>query len=113
MSFPRVVYWVETTTLIDTGTHVSTIKEGFCNKFGLAIHPLGGIATSRVDRGISIPYKEYVDAHLLITDIPQYNEDKLCLVILDNKYRVTVPIYICTMFINYLISFMTGGLITG
>ena len=36
--------------------------------------------------GITMLYKGYIEAKLLIPGLPQYNEDVLFLVISDNKY---------------------------
>ena len=44
------------------------------------------------EQGISIPYRGYIDANLIIPGLPWYNEDVLFLVILDHKYVEGVPV---------------------
>ena len=57
--------------------------------------------------GIAKPYKEYVEANLIIPGLPQYNEDVLCMVILDNKYQERVPVQIGTLVIDHLVMTIT------
>ena len=59
-------------------------------------------------RGISILYKGYVEANLIISDLLQYNEDLLFfLVISDHKYGDRVPVQIGTQVIDHLVATMT------
>ena len=74
------------TALVDTGSQVSTLTEGFCLEFGLRILPLRGCLHLKGTGGILIPYKGYVEANLIIPGLPQYNEHLLFLVVSDHKY---------------------------
>ena len=58
-----VVDGVETMALIDAGSKISALPEGFCTEMGLRTLPL---RNSIGDGGISIPYKGYIDANLTI-----------------------------------------------
>ena len=53
-----------------------------------------------------IPYKGYIEANRTIPDLPQYNEDVLCLVISDHKYGERAPVQIGTQVIDYLVVIM-------
>ena len=66
-----VVKRVETMVLLDIRTQVSTLMEGFCLKFRLTIFPLMGLLHLEGTRGISIPYKGYIEANLIIQGLPQ------------------------------------------
>ena len=81
-------------TLVDTGSQVSTLTEGFCAEFGLRILPLGSLLHLKGTAGTCIVklYKGYADANLIIPGWPWYNEDMLFLVISDNKYGERVPV---------------------
>ena len=56
---------------------------------------------------ISLPYKGCVKANTLIPDLPQYNEDVVLLVILDNKHGERVPIQIRMLVIDQVVSVIT------
>ena len=58
-----------------------------------------GCVASQGDRGILILYKGYVEANLTIPDLPQYNEDVLCLVVANHKYGNSVLVQIGTQVI--------------
>ena len=106
-----VVEGVETTVLVDTGSQISALTEGFCTEKGLKILPLRnllrGILCLEGRRGISIPYKGYVEANLIIPDLPHYNEDVLFLVIANHKYGDGVPVQLGTQVIDQLVATMT------
>ena len=91
--------------LVDTGSQISTLIEGFCLEFGLRILPWGFVA-AQGDGGITISYKVYVEANL-IPGLAQYNEDVLFLVISDNKCGERVPVQIGTLVIDNLVVTMT------
>ena len=57
--------------------------------------------------GTAILYKGYIEANLIIQDLPRYNEDVLFLVISDNKYGERVPVQIGTLVIDHLVVTMT------
>ena len=42
--------------------------------------------------GILIPYKEYMEANLIILGLPWYTEDVLFLIVLDHEYGEWVPV---------------------
>ena len=69
------------TALVDTGSQISTLTEGFCNERGLRILPLRNLMERVLHLegtgGITIPYKGYVEANLTILNLPQYNKDVL------------------------------------
>ena len=101
-----VVEDVEMMALVDTGSRVSTLMEGFCLEFGLKIF-LWGIVTSQGNGGILIPYKGYIETNLIISDLTQYNEDVLFLVVSDHKYGEWVPVQLGTLVIDPLVVIMT------
>ena len=78
---------VETTTPVDTGSHISALSERFCIEMGLKILPLrnliGVVCISR--EHVLILYKGYIEAKLTIPNLPQYHKDVLFLIILDHK----------------------------
>ena len=84
------------TALVDTGSQNSALTAGFYIDRGLRILPLGNLMKEVLHlewiRGITIPYKEYVEANLTIPDLPCYNEDVLFLIVANHKYgdRITV-----------------------
>ena len=68
------------------GAKSAILTERFCSEFRLRILSLGSLLHLEGTGGIVIPYKGYVEASLVIPGLPQYNEDMLFLVILDNKH---------------------------
>ena len=74
-----VLEGLETTALVDTGSQISALTEGFCTEMGLRILPLRNLMKEvlhlKGTGDILIPYKRYVEANLTIPDLPCYNED--------------------------------------
>ena len=68
---------VETMALVDTGSLISVLTEGFCTEMGLRIlllrNLIGGCVASWEDQGILIPYKGYIEDILTIPNLPWYN----------------------------------------
>ena len=79
MRLQVVVEGVEMMALVDTGSQISALTEGFCTEMGLKILPLrnlmSGVLYLEGIGGILILYKGYVEATLTIPDLPWYNED--------------------------------------
>ena len=44
--------------LVETGSQVSTLTEGFCLEFGLTVIPLGGLLYLKGTGAILIPYRD-------------------------------------------------------
>ena len=65
--------------LVDTGSQISVLTEGFCTEMGLRILSLRnlmkGVLHLKGIGGISILYKGNVEANLTIPDLLHYNED--------------------------------------
>ena len=96
------------TALVDTGSQISALTEGFCNERGLRILPLRNLMEGVLDlegtEGITIPYKGYVEPNLTIPDLPHCNEDVLFLVVANHKYRDRVPVQIGMQVIDQLVA---------
>ena len=74
------------TALVVTTFQVSTLMDGLCLEFDLKILPMGDLLHLERTGCISIPDKRCVQADLIITGLPQCNEDVLFLVASDQKY---------------------------
>ena len=57
--------------------------------------------------GITMPYKQYIEANLTIPALPQYNEDVLFLVVANHKYGDRISVQIGTQVIGQLVATMT------
>ena len=99
------------TALVDTRSQISALTEGVCNERGLRIIPLRNLMEGSLHlegmRDITIPYKGYVEANLIIPDLPHYNEDVLFLVVANHKYWDRVAVQIGTQVIDQLVAMMT------
>ena len=71
---------------VDNGSQVSTLMKGFCLEFELSILPPRGLLHLKGTGDISIPFKGYIKANLIIPGFPWYNEEILFLVVLVHKY---------------------------
>ena len=60
---------VEMMALVDTGSQISALTEGFCSGFGLSL-PLGSLVHLKGTGSVSIPYKGYMEANLTIPGLP-------------------------------------------
>ena len=76
-----VVEGVELMALVETGSQIPVLTEGFCRDNGVE-----DPSTEEFDKGciacqgyggVSIQYEGYVKANLTIPDLPQHNEDVL------------------------------------
>ena len=56
-----VVEEVEAMALVDAGSQVSTLTEGFCAEFGLRVLPPGVLLYLEGTGGIVVLYKGYID----------------------------------------------------
>ena len=102
-----VVEGVEMMALMDTGSQVSTLTEGFCSEFRLRILPLGVCSILRA-QGYCDTIKGICRGNLIIPGLPQYNEDVLFFVILDTKYGERVPLQKGTPVIDHLVMTMNA-----
>ena len=101
-----VVDGVQTMAIVDTGSQVSTLMEGFCLESGLTILPLEGLCLKEM--GVfQFHNKGYTDANLIIPDLSQYNEYLLFMVVSDHKYGEWVPEQLGTLVIDNLVVTMT------
>ena len=69
-----VVEGVEMMALVETGSQISALTEGFCTEMQLKIFPMrnlirGWLCLKRMG-GILIPCKGYVEANVTIPDLP-------------------------------------------
>ena len=95
---------METIALVDTGPQVFILMEGFCLAFRQTILPVGGLLCLKGRGVVSIPYKKYIEANLIIPGLPQYNEDVLFLVVSDHQYGEQVPVQLGILVIDPLSS---------
>ena len=76
-----VVEGVGMMALVDTGSQISALTEGFCAERELKILPLRNLLSNELHlkgwEGISIWYTGYVKASVTIPDLLQYNEEVL------------------------------------
>ena len=90
-SFSGIVDGQEITTLINSGTQVSSIGSQFCGDLVLQIHPLGQLLELEGTGGSAIPYLGFLEVNLQIPGIKNYNEDVLLLVITTMTYSWDSP----------------------
>ena len=102
-----VVVGAETMAMVDTGSQVSTLTEGFYLEVGLTILPLKGLLHLEGTGDILIPYKGYVEAYLIIPGLPLYSKLVLYLVVSDHKYGEQVPVQLGVLVIDHLVATMT------
>ena len=99
----------ETTTLIDSGTQVSSVSAKFYEDLVLQIKPLGQLLGLRGTGGAAIPYLRFVEVNLQILGIRNYNEDVLLLVIPTMTYSELVLVMVGSKIIDKALSLMTIG----
>ena len=101
-----VVEGMEKMAVVDTGSQVFILTEGFHSEFGLKTFHWGFVASSG-DRGYFNTTKGYVEANLLVPGLLWYNDNMLFLVISEYKYGERVPVEIGTLVIDHLVITMT------
>ena len=106
---PVIIDGQETTALIDLGAQVSSVSSQFCEELALQIQLLGQLLDLEGTGSAAIPYLGFVEVHLQIPGIPNYNKDVLLLVIPTMTYSKTVPIMVGSKKIDRALSLMTKG----
>ena len=99
----------ETATLIDSGTHVSSVSAKFCKDLMLQIKPLGQLLELEGTGGAAIPYLRFVEVNLQIPGIRNYNEGLLLLVIPTTTYSEAVPVMVGSKIVDKALSLMSMG----
>ena len=102
---------VEMTTLVNTGSQISTLTEVFCNERGLRILPLKnlmkGVLHLEGTGALEYHIRDMWKLHLTIPDLSHYNKDVLFLAVASHKYGDRVPVQICTQVIDQLVATVT------
>ncbi|KAL5012677.1 hypothetical protein ScPMuIL_011228 [Solemya velum] len=107
----EVSVWVEgieTKSLIDTGSTISTISQSFYKKYFdfLDIKPLLSLLNIECADGQLLPYEGYIELNLEVDGLPKSGNrmsDCIFLVVPDSNYNSTVPLLIGT---NILVPLM-------
>ena len=105
-----VVEGVEKMALVNTGSQISALTEGFCTEIGLRILPLRNLMRGVLHiEGMGAFQYHTKDVRRLnsLSDIPWCNEDVLFLVVANHKYGYRVPVQIATQVIDQLVVTMT------
>ena len=106
---PVIVDGQRVTTLIDSGSQVSSISSGFCEQMALMIHPLDQLLELEGTVCSTIPYLGYVEVNLQIPGVRGYNEDVLLLVILTTINSEKVPVMVGSKSINRAMRMIMKG----
>ena len=84
------------TALIDSGTQISQLTNSLATALGLKLKNLKELLPFEGAGGIDVPYLGYVEVHLKIPEIKNFDEDCLFLVMSDHTYGDRVPVTIGT-----------------
>ena len=91
------------TALIDSGAQISQLTESLVKALGLKIKHLKELLPLDGAGGIDVPYLGYVEARLAFSEIQNFDEDCLFLVMPDHAYGYRVPVTIGTLHIDMML----------
>ena len=97
---------IEITSLLDTGSCVSTVSKSFYDKHlsHLELLPLNSILKLECADGQSLPYFGYIQADLQSVNFPtEHVQTSILLVVPDTEYNLNVPLLLGT---NVLVEFL-------
>ena len=101
--------WTGKTVHIDLGAWVSSVSSQFCKELALQIQPLGQLLELEGTGGATIPYLGFMEVHLQILEIANYNKDVLLLAIPTTAYSemVLVLVLVGSKIIDRALSLVT------
>ena len=91
------------TALVDSGSQISTILESVAKLLGLKVKSLKNILDIEGTGGIKVKYKGYVEDILGLTQVKNFEEPCLFVVVSDGEYSRRVPIQIGTLHIDFVL----------
>ena len=86
--------------LIDSGAQISQLTKSLVKLLGLKMRTLNEILPLDGAGGIDVPYLGYVEARLSFSEIKDFDEDCLFLVMPDHAYGDRVPVVIGMLHID-------------
>ena len=93
--------------LLDTGSQVSTISQGFCDQLSLRVQPLSDLIRIQGASGHEVPYNGFVEASLTFKDVSLSQPTSLFLVVPDTNYNAQVPVLAGTNLLTSVVSNVT------
>ena len=89
--------------LVDSGSQISTISESVAKLLGLKVKSLKNILDIEGTGGIKVKYKGYVEAILGLSQVRDFEEPCLFVVVSNGEYSKMVPIQIGTLHIDLVL----------
>ena len=89
--------------LVDSGSQISTITESVAKLLGLRVKSLKNILDIEGMGGIRVKYKGYVEATLNLSQVRNFEEPCLFVVVNDSEYGKRVPTQIGTLHIDLVL----------
>ena len=89
--------------LIDSGSQISTISESVTKLLGLKVKSLKNILDIEGTGGVKVKYKGYTEGILGLSQVKDFSEPCLFVVVNDSEYSKRVPIQIGTLHIDLVL----------
>ena len=94
-------------TLIDSGSQLSSISLGWVKKLKLNLQQFHSVLQIEGSGGLEVPYLGYVETHLRVPEVKDFDTDVLLLTVPDSAHTTHTPITLETRHMDMAINLAT------